>query len=172
MDAPTIDLERVEIANIQQFFLAPKAKDKEGKEKTIKVGSIVNVAYIFNIKNPNKEPIMMDQLTFTTAWEGFEVNTVTLYEDAWIPGGMTNQIRVIATNEAYPTMLSLLVGAGNVERLKELDTKAPAIVKKWWETIADFAFEIEVVNGTAEFKTPEGETVRAAFTGKFGGKKE
>jgi hypothetical protein len=68
-------------------------------------------------------------------------------------------------------MLSLLVGADNVEKLKEMDTKAPAIVKKWWENIADFAFEIEVVNGTAEFKTPEGKTLRSAFTGKFGGKK-
>ncbi len=171
VDPPKVTLDRVEVASIQDYFqTAAKTKDKEGKEKTVKVGAIINTAYIFNIENPNKEPVMLDEFTFTVAFEGFEVNTVTSYEDAWIPGGKTNQLRVIATNEARPTMLNLLVGVDNVEKLKEMGIKAPDLVAKWWMNIADFSFPIEVVNGTAVFKSEDGETLRTTYTGKFGGK--
>lgn len=171
VDPPKVTLDRVEVASIQEYFqTAAKTKDKEGKEKTVKVGAIINTAYIFNIENPNKEPVMLDEFTFTIAFEGFEVNTVTSYEDAWIPGGKTNQLRVIATNEARPTMLSLLVGADNVEKLKEMGVKAPDLVAKWWMNISDFSFPIEIVNGTAVFKTEDGKTLRSTYTGTFGGK--
>ena len=172
-DAPAITLDRVEVASIQPFFVKPKLKGKDGKEKVGKYGysSTMNVAYILDIKNPNKEPIMLDELSFTITFDGFEVNTVTSYEDAWVPAGKNNKLRVIATNEAFPTIVSLMVGAMNVKRIKDMKTSAGKMVGKWWTTIADFSFPIEIVNGTATFSNEKGETVRATFTGKFGGKK-
>ena len=131
----------------------------------------MNVAYILNIKNPNKEPVMLDELSFTITFDGFEVNTVTAYEDAWVPAGKTNQLRVIATNEAFPTIISLMVGAMNVKRIQDMKTSAGKMVGKWWNTIADFPFPIEIVNGTAVFSDEKGKEVRATFSGKFGGKK-
>ncbi len=178
-EAPVITLERVEVATIQPFFVKPKLmlpdkKDPKKKVETVgKYGysSTMNTAYVLNIKNPNKEAVMLDELSFTIEFDGFEVNTVTSYEDAWIPAGKTNQLRVIATNEAFPTIVSLMVGAQNVERVKKAGKSAGAHVVGWWKTIPDMAFPITITNGTAVFEDEKGKTLRAVFTGKFGGKK-
>jgi len=173
---PVITLERVEVASIQPFFVKPKimVKDKKDpKKKVEKVGkygysSTLNTAFILNIENPNKEPLMLDELSFTVLFDGFEVNTVTSYEDAWVPGGKKNQLRVLATNEAFPTIVSLMVGAMNVKRIKDMKTSAGKMVGKWWTTIPDFSFPVEVVNGTALFEDEKGKELRATFKGKFG----
>lgn len=169
LEAPVITLERVDVASIQPFFVKPRVEYKDEKEpgKELAAGSILNLAYIFNIKNPNKESLMLDEMTFTTLFEGFEVNTAFYYEDSWIPAGKTNQVRVVVTNETLPTIGSLSVGAGNVEKLKEMKVSAGAIAKKWWESIGDFSFPIEVVGGTALFKTEKDKEIRSVFVGKF-----
>lgn len=168
-EAPVITLDRVEVASIQPFFVKPRVgfKDEKDTGKDLPVGSIMSLAYILNIKNPNKEPVMLDEMTFTAEFEGFEVNTANVYEDSWIPGGKTNQLRVVLTNEALPTIGSLSVGAGNVAKLQEMKTTPAEIVKKWWETIGDFPFPITVVGGSALFKDEKGKEVQAAFSGKF-----
>jgi hypothetical protein len=173
-EAPVITLDRVEVASIQPFFVKPKIKGKDGKETVGKYGysSTMNVAYVLDIKNPNKEPVMLDELSFTITFDGFEVNTVTAYEDAWVPAGKNNQLRVIATNEAFPTIVSLMVGAMNVKRIQDMKTSAGKLVGKWWTKIADFSFPIEIVNGTAVFTNEKGDEVRSTFTGKFGGEKK
>ena len=168
-EPPTITLERVEVASIQPFFVKPRVGFKDEKEtgKDMPVGSILSLAYILNIKNANKEPVMLDEMTFTTEFEGFEVNTALIYEDAWIPAGKTNQLRVVVTNEALPTIGSLSVGAGNVAKLQEMKTTPAEMVKKWWETIGDFPFPITITGGTALFKDEKGKEVQAVFSGKF-----
>jgi hypothetical protein len=171
--APVVTLERVDVAAIQPFFAKPRVgfKDANDPGKDLNVGAILSAAYIFNIKNPNKEPVMLDEMTFTTAFDGFDVNTAIAYEDAWIPGGKTNQVRVVVTNETVATIGSLMVGAPNVARIQEMKTSAAELVKKWWENIGDFSFPITVTNGTALFKDEKGKEIQAAFTGKFGGDK-
>ena len=112
VDPPKIELERVEVATIQPFFISPKiavpTKDdpKKMEDKVMAAGytATLNTAYVLKITNPNKAPIMLDELTFTVSFDGFDVNTVTSYEDMWIPGGKANFLRVIATNEANPTI--------------------------------------------------------------------
>lgn len=173
-EAPVITLERVEVVNYQPFFVTKaKFKDELGKEKEKKFGAILNTAYVLNIKNPNKEPVMLDELTFTINFDGFDVNTVTSYDDSWIPAGKTNQVRVLATNSCYSTLLSLMVSAPNVELLKTRKTKAAAVVKGWWDAIPTSAtpFPIAITGGTALFSNEKGDEVRVTFTGEFGGKK-
>lgn len=168
-EAPKITLERVEVASIQPFFVKPRVGFKDEKEtgKDMPVGSILSLAYILNINNTNKEPVMLDEMTFTAEFDGFEVNTALIYEDAWIPAGKSNQLRVVVTNEALPTIGSLSVGAGNVTKLQEMKTTPAAMVKKWWETIGDFPFPITISGGTALFKDEKGKEVQATFTGTF-----
>jgi hypothetical protein len=168
-EPPVITLDRVEVATIQPFFAKPRVGFKDEKEtgKDLPVGSILSLAYIFNIKNPTKAPIMLDEMTFTTEFEGFEVNTALVYDDSWIPGGKTNQLRVVVTNEALPTIGSLSVGAGNVTKLQEMKTTPAEIAKKWWETIGDFSFPITVTAGTALFKDEKGKEIRVSFSGKW-----
>ncbi|MEJ2718162.1 MAG: hypothetical protein P8182_13665 [Deltaproteobacteria bacterium] len=173
---PVIKLERVEVASIQPFYVKPKIaepskenpKKKVDKVKTYGYSSTLNTAYIFDITNPNKKPIMLDELSFTVTFDGFDVNTVTAYEDSWIPGGKHNHLRVIATNEAFPTIISLMVGAMNVKRVKEMKTSAGALVSKWWKNISDFSFPIGITNGNAVFKDEKGKMIRVNFSGKFG----
>ncbi len=88
-EAPVITLDRIEVASIQPFFVKPRVDYKDEKEpgKVLAAGAILNMAYIFNIKNPNKTPVMLDELTFSTAFDGFEVNTAFSYDDSWIPAG-------------------------------------------------------------------------------------
>jgi hypothetical protein len=168
-EPPVITLDRVEVATIQPFFAKPRVGFKDEKEtgKDLPVGSILSLAYIFNVKNPTKAPVMLDEMTFTTEFEGFEVNTALVYDDSWIPPGKTNQLRVVVTNEALPTIGSLSVGAGNVTKLQEMKTTPAEIAKKWWETIGDFSFPIAVTAGTALFKDEKGKEIQVSFSGKW-----
>jgi len=175
-EAPVITLDRVEVASIQPFYVKPRIGYKDdkdtGKEMTYGYSSTLNVAYIFNIKNPNKEALMLDELQFTADFEGFDVNTVTSYEDSWIPGGKTDQLRVVVTNEAFATIVSLMVGAEHAGKIAEKKTSAGALVKKWWEEISDFSFPIGVTNGTAMFKDEKGKEIRSTFSAKWEAKKQ
>ncbi len=174
---PVITLETVEVASIQPFFVKPKVEVPDPKDPTKKIekvetfgySSTLSTAYIFNIKNPNKEALMLDELSFTITFDGFEVNTVTVYDDMWIPGGKTNQVRVTATNEAFPLIVSLGLGVDNVKRLQERKLSGGAVVGKWWSTIGDFAFPIEIKNGSAIFVPEKGKPLTVFFKGKFGG---
>jgi len=168
-EAPVVTLDRVEVASIQPFFVKPRVEYKNEKEpgKELPAGGILNMAYIFNIKNPNKTPVMLDELTFSTAFEGYEINTAFSYENSWIPGGKTNQLKVVTTNETLPTITSLMVGAENAQKIQEQKTSAGALVKKWWENVGDFSFPIEVTAGTALFKDEKGKEMRVTFSGKF-----
>ena len=168
LEAPVVTLERIDVASIQPFFVKPRIGYKSEKEPgkvMAKAGysSTMNLAFIFNIKNPNKEPVMLDELQFTAEFEGFEVNTALAYEDSWIPAGKTNQVRVVVTSEAWPTILSLMVGAQNAALLKDKKTSAAAIVKKWFDAISDFSFPIGVTNGTALFNDEKGKEIRSTF---------
>ena len=180
VEAPVITLERVEVASIQPFYMSPKIAvptqedPKKTEDKAMGVGysSTMSVAYVLNIKNPGKEPVMLDEVMFTTKFEGFETNTVTAYEDSWIPGGKANQIRVLAVYEAHPAVLSLMIGSESSEKMQEMKTTAPALVKKWFEQIADFSFPIEISNGAAVFQDAKGKEMRVNFSGKWGSKEE
>jgi hypothetical protein len=175
LDAPVITLERVDVASIQPFYVKPRIgyKDEKepGKEETYGYSSTLTLAYIFNIKNSNKEPLMLDELQFTTAFEGFDVNTAIAYEDSWIPAGKTNQLRVNVVNEAFPTIVSLMVGAEHAAKITEMKTTAGALVSKWWKDVADFSFPITISNGTALFKDEKGKEIRSSFAGKWEPKK-
>ncbi|MBM3300365.1 MAG: hypothetical protein FJY85_10460 [Deltaproteobacteria bacterium] len=176
LEPPVITLERVDVASIQPFFVKPRIgyKDEKdpGKEMTYGYSSTLNVAYIFDIKNPNKEALMLDELQFTANFEGFDVNTVLMYEDSWIPGGKTDQVRVIVSNEAFPMIVSLSVGAEFAEKIKEMNTNPGALVKKWFDTISDFSFPISVTNGTALFKDEKGKEIQSTFSATWHKKEE
>jgi len=155
LKAPKIELQRVEVAHYWSFFLDTKEKR----------GSPLDLAFIFAINNPNNFMVMLDDLRFTVEFEpGFEVNTVAVYEDMYIPPKTTNQLRVHAAFDAYTTLLNLLVTGGF--RLQEMNVKAQDQVKTWWEKAPDFGYEIRVTNGVASFVSGRGETI-AHFEGRF-----
>jgi hypothetical protein len=171
IEKPVITLEKLEVATIQPFFVKPrigyKSEAEPGKEETYGFSSTLSLAYVLNVKNPNKEAVMLEELQFSTAFEDFEVNTVLAYEKSWIPAGKTNQVRIVVSNEAFPTIVSLSVGAEHAARIAEMKTSAGALVGKWWKEVSDFTFPISITNGTARFKDEKGKEVQATFTAKW-----
>ena len=88
------------------------------------------------------------------------------------PPGKTNQLRVVVTNEAFPTIVSLTLGAESSQRIQEMKTSPGALVSKWWKDIGDFTFPIGVTNGTAIFKDEKGKELRSNFSASWGKKEE
>ena len=153
---PVIKLNRVEVAHYWPFFLEPKKKK----------GSVLDLAFVYDIYNPNPFKVMLDEFRFTLAFDGIELSTPIVYEDVYIPAKTTSQLRVHVALDAYTALLALLVPAANVERWKKMGTKPPALLKKWWSGIQDFSFPIEVRNGVAKFSTPKGDII-APFKATF-----
>lgn len=122
------------------------------------------LAFVYSIENPNNFKMMLDDLKFTVAFEGFELNTVTFFEDNYIPAKTTDQFRYFATFDASVAAGALAVAGGH--RVKEMNTTPAELLKKWWEGIADFNFPI-TVNGTANFQGPDGKAMYIPFEGTF-----
>jgi hypothetical protein len=159
----------VEVAAIQPFFAKPRVDYKSEQEpgKDLAVGAMLSLGYVLSVRNPGKAPVMLDELSFTISFDGFEVATPIVYDDQWIPGRKTNELRVVVASETLPTIGNLSVGAENVARMQEMKTTAGALVKKWWDSVGDFSFPIAVSNGTALFKDEKGKEIRVTFTGKW-----
>jgi len=152
--APVVKLERIDIANYWPFYL-------EAKEKR---GSALNLAFVFSMENPNNYKVMLDDLKFTVSFEEFEVNTITYFDDNYIPAKSTDHLRINGSFDSFSTMMLLLVSQGH--RLQELNVKAPDLVKKWWDDIQDFKFPIKLY-GTATFVGPDGKDMIVPFEGTF-----
>ncbi len=159
--APMVGLERVEVQNYFGFWIGTKEKPKE------KGHAPLVLAFVFNIMNPNSIPVKLENFKYTVAFEGYDMNTAIYTNPMWIPAGKTNQLRVVMTFSSRAALLNLLVTSGF--KLKEQGVKAPALIKKWWTTIPDMAFPIEIHSGTALFSYEGGE-VTSTFVGSFGGK--
>jgi hypothetical protein len=124
---------------------------------------------VFNVENPNPYPVMMESLSFTVAFEEFDLNTVSSMETQWIPAGKTNQVRVHAMFDGRQSLLSLLVTGGFKLEEKGMGTGAGAALKQlgtWWEGIPNFSFPIHVKGGSAIFKA-DGLTKVGSFAATY-----
>ena len=147
--APVVKLDRVEIANYWGSLDLEK-----------KTGTVMNLAFVFSLENPNPYKLKLDSIKFTVAFEGFELNTLTNFDPSYIPGKTTNFLRVTGAFDATVAMGNLLVTSGH--KLQEMNVKAPDLLKKWWDGISDFNFPI-TVNGTATFVGPDGKNIIVTF---------
>ena len=161
--APIIKLERVEIASYWGYYL-DGILDKEGKLTAGRRGTPLVLSFIYSVQNPNSFKVMLDDFKFTVAFEGFELNTLTFFDDNYIPAKTTDNFRFNGTFDFNVAQGSLMVANGT--RLMEMKVTAPDLLKKWWEGISDFTFPI-TVNGTATFVGPDGKNVIVPFEGTF-----
>lgn len=161
--APVIKLERIEIANYWGYYL-DGILDKEGKLSAGRRGAPLVLSFVYSIQNPNTFKIMLDDLKFTVAFEGFELNTLTFFDDNYIPGKTTDYLRFNGTFDYNTANLALLVTSGH--RLQEMNVKSADLLKKWWEGISDFNFPI-TVNGAGNFEGPDGKMIVVPFEATF-----
>lgn len=158
---PIVTLDRVEVAHYWPYLLDTKGQ-VPGFEG-VKHGAPLDLAYVFNVENPNDYDVMLDTLRFTVTFENTDLMLVTAFDDSWIPAHRTNQVRVHATLDAYTAVLSLLVTGGFA--LQEKGLSGPEQIQTWWEGVPDFAFPIKASAGTAEFTSEGGDTL-VAFEGQ------
>ncbi len=159
---PVVTLNRVEVAHYWPYLL--DASGQVPGFEGVRHGAPLDLAFIFDIENPNDYDVMLDTLRFTVTFEETDLMLVNTFEDSWIPGNKSNQLRVHATLDAYTALLSLLVTGGF--ELEERGTTGPAQIQAWWEGAPDFSYPIRASAGTAEF-TSEGGAAIVAFEGSF-----
>ncbi len=160
---PMVKLDRIEIASYWGYYL-DGILDKEGKLTAARRGAPLVLSFVFSVQNPNPFKIMLDDFKFTVAFEGFELNTLTFFDDNYIPANSTDYFRYNGTFDHNTAQGALMVAHGH--RLLEMNVKAPELLKKWWEGISDFTFPI-TVNGTANFVAPDGKTTIVPFEATF-----
>ena len=146
---PVVTLNRVEVANYWGYwFYGAKVEATRGKAGNN--GSPPGLNFIFDIKNPNPYPVALESLTFTVAFEDYDLNTVGSQEVMWIPAGKTNELRVSAMFGLWEAFMSAGVTGGL--RLKEKGIAVHDQLEKWWTGIPDFSFPVQVKEGAAVFK--------------------
>ena len=147
--APVVTLESMEVAHaFGYWYFSNKTKPTKGKPDN--VGAPLELAFIFNIENPNSYPVLLEDIKFTIAFEEFDLNTVNSSAAQWIPPGKTNQIMVPAHFDVRQSLLSLLVTGGF--KLKEKGTNAWGALEKWWLGIPNYEIPVHVKGGAAVFK--------------------
>jgi len=161
--APVITLDTMEVVHaFGYWYFSKKVAPTKGKPDN--VGAPLDLAFTFNIENPNDFPILLEEFKFGVAFEDFDVNTVKSTAAQWIPPGKTNQITVHAHFDVRQTLLSLLVTGGF--KLKEKNTNAWAQLEAWWTGIP--AYDIPVyVNGGAAIVRADGLSKVVTFNAAF-----
>jgi len=145
---PVIAIELIDVPQYDGYwFYGGNIKPTKGEAGNH--GAFLTIAVTFNITNPNPYPVFLDQYLFTLAFEGFELITVNGYETQWIPPGKTNQLRastLVTTMSAF-----LILGAVSGHELKAKGMDPWSAMEKWWTTIADMAFPINIGDGNFTF---------------------
>jgi len=161
--APVVTLDTMEVAHaFGYWYFSKKVKPTKGKPDN--VGAPLDLAFTFNIENPNEFPVMMEKLQFDIAFEGFVLNTVNTTATQWIPAGKTNQVKVHAHFDVRQSLLSLLVTGGF--KLKEKNTNVWAQLEAWWTGIAAYTVPIGVEAGSAIIKA-DGMSKVVSFNATF-----
>jgi len=161
--APVITLSHIEVEHYYGYwYFSNKVEPTKGKAGNY--GAPLDMAFIFEIENPNSYPIRMDNFKYSILFDEFEVNTVSSSEAMWIPSGKTNAIRIHAMFDTRQTLLTLLL-PGAV-KLKEKKMSPWDALEKWWTGAPEFSFPITVKEGSAVF-TAEGITKVVPFESTF-----
>jgi hypothetical protein len=146
--APMVNLSHVELPYYTgYYYISNTVEVTKGNKGNF--GAPMMMAFVFEIENPNKFPVMLDGFTFSVLFEDFEVNTVGSPETMWIPAGMTNQLRVPAMFDTRQTLLTLLLPGAM--KIKEKGISPWEALDKWWNGAPDFSFPVSVTEGSAVF---------------------
>ncbi len=158
-----VTLDSMEVAhNFGYWYFSNKVQPTKGKPDN--VGAPLDLAFTFDVQNPNAYPVLLEELKFTVAFEEFDLNTVGTNATQWIPAGMTNQVRVHAHFDVRQSLLSLLVTGGF--KLKAKGLNAWSALEKWWTGIPNYEVPVQVKGGSAITKA-DGVTRVASFNATF-----
>ena len=148
--APVITLESFEVPQYDGYWYYG-GKTKPAKGKAGDHGSPLPMSFLFNVKNPNPYPILLDGFKFTVAFdEVFDLVTVNNMDSYWIPAGKTTHVRATTLITVRSGLLALLVTGGY--KLKAKKISAWQALEKWWDGASGYAIPITVHEGAFTFK--------------------
>jgi hypothetical protein len=161
---PTITLESFMVPQYDGYWYYG-SKTKPAKGKAGNHGAPLPMSFLFNIKNPNPYPILLDDFRFTVAFDKeFDLVTVYSQDDCWIPPGKTQQVRASTLITVRSALLSLLVTGGF--KLKEKGIGAWDALERWWVGVPDYSVPVTVHEGAATFRA-DGVTKTLPFKAEF-----
>jgi hypothetical protein len=161
--APIIDIELVDVPQYDGYwYFGGNIKPTKGQAGDH--GAPLPIAITFNITNSNPYPVLLDGYTFSIAFEGFELITVNGYDTQWIPAGKTNQLR--ATTLITTRSALLILGAVSGHQLKAKGMDPWSAMEKWWTTIEDMSFPINITDGNFSFSA-DGVSKAIPFKGTY-----
>lgn len=156
---PAVTLARVEVAS---YFPVPwKEWPAQPPTPTPQVPVAVrvplNLAFVFNLENPNDVAVTLDQMKFTVELEAkpdapgeyFALASPNVYDRQSIAAKSTNTLRVNVVLDSAIVPATLTVAYG--QRMAEKKLNANSLVNFWWDKIQDFGYGIKVTGGTADF---------------------
>jgi len=147
---PVITLESFEVPQYDGYWYYG-GKTKPDKGKAGNHGAPLPMSFLFNVKNPNPYPILLDGYKFTVAFdEVFDLVTVNNMDSYWIPPGKTTHVRSHTLITVRSGLLSLLVTGGY--KLKAKGWSPWQALEKWWEGASGYAIPITVHEGAFTFK--------------------
>ena len=161
--APIIDIELVDVPQYDGYwYFGGNIKPTKGQAGDH--GAPLPIAITFNITNSNPYPVLLDGYTFSIAFEGFELITVNGDDTQWIPAGKTNQLR--ATTLITTRSALLILGAVSGHQLKAKGMDPWSAMEKWWTTIEDMSFPINITDGNFSFSA-DGVSKAIPFKGTY-----
>lgn len=172
LKAPTVSLDRVEVAGYFPYPAPPPTPTPAPSASTLNVPLVL--AYVFDVNNPNPYAVTLTNLKFASDFEAapneyFTLNTPIMQDTQSIPGGATNKVRVTVVYNTASAFLTLAVTSG--ARVKQLGLNPNDVVVKWWTAPSNPAatgigYGLRTSQGTAEFSSDKGNKV-VTFEGKF-----
>ena len=161
--APVIGIELIDVPWYDGYwYYAGSIKPTKGQAGNH--GAPLPIAITLNITNPNSYPVLLEGYNFVLAFEEFDMTTVNGYEAQWIPVGKTNQLRVTTLITTRSALLKLGVTSGY--KLKEKGINMWQAMERFWTTIPDMAFPINIYEGTFSFSA-DGISKRIPFKGTY-----
>ena len=147
--SPRVTFSHAEITNFWGWWYF-SVNEKPIRGKAGNYGAPLVHAFIFEIHNPNKYPVKMENFKFILAFEDFDLNSVSSSEIQWIPAGKTNQLRLLAVTDGRAALLRLLANKGY--KLKQKKVSVWNKLEGWWDGAPDFSFPINIRKGAAVFR--------------------
>jgi len=147
---PVITLESFEVPQYDGYWYYG-GKTKPAKGKAGNHGAPLPMSFLFNVKNPNPYPILLDGYKFTVNFDNeFDVVTVNNMDSYWIPPGKTTHVRSHTLITVRSGLLSLLVTGGYKLKAKKLSPWQA--LEGWWKRAAGYTLPVTVHEGAFTFR--------------------
>jgi hypothetical protein len=160
---PVITLEYFEVPQYDGYWYFSK-KVEPTKGDAGDRGAPLPLSFLFNISNPNPFPVLLEGITFTVGFEGFDLVTFNNTDSYWIPAGKTDQVRATTLITVRSGLLSLLVTGGF--KLKGKGMNAWQALEKFWKGIPEYTVPVTIHYGAFMFQA-KGKTKVLPFEATF-----